>query len=269
MTTPVDATMNKRQSRTFGPTAHFFRVAWAGLSFILFGIGAIGFGLAWFPMLYLFIRNAERRTRVARSSVSVLFGGFIRFMAWVLFRYDVSGAERIAQSRRCVVVANHPSLIDAVFLMWLFRGADCVVKSAHWRNPVMMFAVRAARYLPNDDDEYLITTAVQRVRDGSCLLLFPEGTRTPPGRDPHFKRGAAVIASRAGADLIPVRITCQPPVLRKGEPWYAIPRQGICFHLEVLPRLRHERFCDFGVSEKTRTKAIMHYLKNQLIEPLD
>lgn len=256
-----------------GPAGRLWRQVWAALSFLLFGLGAIVFGLVYFPLLWLLVHPRGRRERVARRSISFLFGLFIRFMGLFVLSWESRGLPPVMQQRGLVVVANHPTLIDAVFLMWLLPGADCVVKAAHWRNPLLMFAVRAAGYLPNNDDELLLTDGVRRVREGRCLLLFPQGTRTrmglPACEQPRFRRGAAVIAARAGAPLLPVRIHCSPPALRKGEPWLKAPERRGHFNLQALDLVEPSHWTGNGVGERKGTRELTAELSILLCEALE
>ncbi|MEE4172954.1 MAG: lysophospholipid acyltransferase family protein [Xanthomonadales bacterium] len=257
------------------------RRLWTVLSFALFGLGAGVFGLVVFPLLLLLVWNRQRRQRLARRLISVLFGFFIRFMGLFVLSWELDGlplpeAERGSGHDRPdepgggkVVVANHPTLIDAVFLLWCFPGADCVVKASHWRNPLMMFSVRAAGYIPNNDDEVVLEEGVRRVRSGRTLLLFPQGTRTRPGEEPSFRRGGAVIAARAGAPLLPVRIRCEPPALRKGEPWLAVPSRRGHFTITALPAENPADWlpapADSRHSERAGTRALTEHLKGLLL----
>lgn len=247
-----------------GRLGRAWRRVWTALSFAFFGLGAVLFGLLWFPLLTLLVRDRRRREQLARESIARLFGLFLRFMGLFLCSWELRDLPTPAESAGSVIVANHPTLLDAVFLLWLFPGADCVVKASHWRNPIMAFAVRAAGYLPNDDDEALLEAAVERLRAGRCLLLFPQGTRARPGEEPRFRRGAAVIAARAGAMLRPVRIDCAPPALRKGEPWLAVPPRRGHFTLQGLPPLDPAAWLAAG--ERKGTRALTESLTQRLLD---
>ncbi|MCV5917096.1 1-acyl-sn-glycerol-3-phosphate acyltransferase, partial [Escherichia coli] len=110
--------------------------------------------------------------------------------------YRIDGAEILRQERGCLVVANHPTLIDYVLLASVMPETDCLVKSALLKNPFLGGAVRAADYLLNSEAETLLPRCQQRLAQGDTILIFPEGTRTKPGEKMTLQRGAANIAVR-------------------------------------------------------------------------
>jgi 1-acyl-sn-glycerol-3-phosphate acyltransferase len=79
----------------------------------------------------------------------------------------------------------------------------------------------------------MIYAAEATLNAGETLLIFPEGTRTVPGRPMAMQRGAANVAVRAARVLTPVFITCDPPTLSKNLPWYRIPPRRPKFTLRV------------------------------------
>jgi 1-acyl-sn-glycerol-3-phosphate acyltransferase len=80
----------------------------------------------------------------------------------------------------------------------------------------------------------LLDASCAELAAGSSVLLFPEGTRSPPGGLHPFGRIALEIASRAGRPIEPMLVTCEPPALGRGVPWYRFPRQRVCYHLRPL-----------------------------------
>jgi 1-acyl-sn-glycerol-3-phosphate acyltransferase len=120
-----------------------------------------------------------------------------------------------------------------VFLIGQLRDANCVVKAGLFRNPFTRGPVRAAQYISNDGSMAMLDRAAGVLREGQCLLVFPEGTRTAPGRAPVFHRGAAAIALRGARTVTPVFISVRPTTLTKAEPWYRIPDRRVQVHLRV------------------------------------
>jgi 1-acyl-sn-glycerol-3-phosphate acyltransferase len=158
-----------------------------------------------------------------------------------VLRWRVEGREHWRRDRGYLVVANHPTLIDIVFLLALFEGADCVVKASAVRNPFWGLLVRAADYVSNEDPVALLEEAAARLEAGRTVVLFPEGTRTMPGQPPAFGAAAGVIATRAGCWCLPAVIGCTPPTLYKNLPWYRVPASRVEFSLGLREPWRVER----------------------------
>jgi 1-acyl-sn-glycerol-3-phosphate acyltransferase len=200
-----------------------WRVFATGFSFACFGLGAVLLGFTVWPVLRLSTTNA--RTGVARvqRAVSVSMRVFVWLMKSLgLLTYEVRGLEKLA-ARGQFVVANHPTLIDVVFLVGLMPEVDCIVKQALWRNVFLRWPVYWAGYISNATGQGLVAACAQALREDRSLVVFPEGTRTRPGEPLALQRGAAQIALAAARDLRPVTITCDPITLFKGNSWYRVP----------------------------------------------
>ena len=210
-----------------------WRLIGTALSFSAFGLGGIVSGLLIMPVVCLVIPCKYRR-RVARRIISGGFKLFVELMrALRVLDYRIEGLDNAGALDGCLIVANHPSLIDVVFLLAIFREADCVVKAAHWSNPFTMASVRAAGYISNADPAALVDEAISRLRAGQHLLMFPEGSRTVPGAPLDLRRGAAMITLGVPAHCVPVLIRCTPTTLTKNEPWYRIPERRVLYEVFI------------------------------------
>lgn len=209
------------------------RLLATGSSFVLFGLGGVTLTLLVFPLLRLAVRDPLSRRRWTRLLINRLFHWFIGFMRLTgVLTYTISGAERLGRPGQ-MVIANHPSLLDVVFVIAQIRDSNCIVKEALWDNPFTRGPVSHAGYISNNSSLEMLEQAVDVLKDGQTLIVFPEGTRTTPGSAPSFHRGAAAIALRGAAVITPLIVSVVPSALQKGQPWYRIPARRMHFHLRV------------------------------------
>jgi 1-acyl-sn-glycerol-3-phosphate acyltransferase len=241
----------------------YWRIFGTALGFLAIGIG----GVVVFPVLNLVVRDSARRQVMARNLVRLTFRGITRWMsAFGVFHYQHTGLHRL-ERRGLLILANHPTLIDIVFLMALVPQADCVVKAKLWRNPFTRATLRAAGYIRNDEDGIrLIDDCVASVRAGGNLIIFPEGTRTGANDSMHLKRGAAHIAVRAHRNVTPVVIRCTPPMLVKGERWWRLPDRSSQFSIEVREDLDVGPFISGAATEVLAARRLTAYLERYFVE---
>lgn len=221
-----------------------WRVFATGLCFTTFGLGGLLLRVAVFPVLRLVVRDPARQSVAIRGLIGGLFKAFTRMMRFVgVLSLEVRGLDKL-QRTGLLIVANHPSLVDVVFLMSFVRNPDCIVKGALARNPFTRGPVVASGFICNDSGAALVDDCVASLRRGNNLIIFPEGSRTPLVGTLPFQRGAANVAVRGNVDVTPVRIRCNPPMLTKGNPWYRVPpRRGhfvidVCDDIPVAPFLQ-------------------------------
>ncbi|CAN7217048.1 MFS transporter [Variovorax sp. LjRoot130] len=143
----------------------------------------------------------------------------LRFVAWVLsrivYRFDVKGEEHIPAEGAAVLVCNHVSFIDAVLLMAASpRPIRFIMDHRIFRVPVLGWLFRLAKAIPiapqKEDPaayEEAFARAVQVLREGDLLAIFPEGAITRDGSLQPFKGGVMKILEAARAEGI------DPPVI--------------------------------------------------------
>lgn len=211
-----------------------WRFVGTAISFSSFGIGGLLLRLVYFPLLALLVRNPQKRTRRARLAIHHAFRLFVGLMRGLgVLTYETRGLEKLDRPG-LLILSNHPSLIDVVFLISFVPNADCVVRSGLARNPFTRGPINATGYICNDSGAELIDDCIRSVKAGNNLVIFPEGTRTPLDGRMKLQRGAANIAVRGGCDITPVIIHCKPRSLSKGEAWWKIPSRRVEFTIEVL-----------------------------------
>jgi 1-acyl-sn-glycerol-3-phosphate acyltransferase len=200
------------------------------LTLVLFGL--FGLGLSLFSLVTGWVPPSDRVERFYQRLVHrhfALFHWWCDFARLVHIRYH--GFERLPR-RGVVLVANHPALIDITCLLAAVPEALCIFKPAIRRNPVLGAAARRAGYLASDGGHDLVRHAAAKISAGHTLIIFPEGTRTPPGEKLlPLKPGFALIARRAGVPIQLARIRTDSNVLTKGRAWWAPPQ--LPAHVEI------------------------------------
>jgi 1-acyl-sn-glycerol-3-phosphate acyltransferase len=155
--------------------------------------------------------------------------------------WEVQGIERLKR-HGILVVSNHPTLLDVVFLIAFMPNADCIIKSGILKNPLMSGIVSLAGYIKNDGGPLLIEGAKKSLNYGNSLIIFAEGTRTKQDEKISFLRGAANIIIRTKTAPTPVVINCFPKTLSKGKKWYSIPSKKFSLTIRVLEEMELNRF---------------------------
>ena len=197
---------------------------------LLFGV--VGFALCLVSFAAGILPVTETRERFFQRLIHRNFAFFhwwCEFARLVYVRYH--GFEQLKRDG-LVLAANHPALIDITCLLARVPEAVCIFKPAIRRNPVLGAAARRAGYLASDGGHELLRRAGEKVAAGHTLIVFPEGTRTPPGEKLlPLKSGFVIIAQRARVPIQLVRITTDSDVLTKGRAWWKLPRFPA--HIEV------------------------------------
>lgn len=221
---------------------YVWRLLATGASFVLFGLGGLVLRLVVLPLLGLLPGDALTRRRRARMAISKAFHLHVQFMYYSgVLTYEFQGLDRLGRPGQ-IIIANHPSLIDVVFLIAHIRDANCIVKQSLWRNPCTRGPVCRAHYISNNGSPDMLEQAAEALRERQTLIVFPEGTRTTPNRAPVFHRGAAAIALRGARVITPVFISVEPTTLTKAEPWYRIPHRRMHVTLRVGQDILPETF---------------------------
>lgn len=218
-----------------------WRVLATGLAFLLFAVGGLLFIALPTLLLALLPIQPARRHKATRWLISHIFTAYIVLLRLLgLLTYEFQGLERLKHGGQ-LVVANHPTLLDVVFIISAIRQADCLIKADLTKIPLTAHSVRSAGYVLNGQKNTL-SECLKSLQKNYSLVVFPEGTRTANQQAPRFLRGAANIALAGKQDITPIWIGCEPLTLRKGVPWYRISPRPPHFVIKVLPDIAIEPF---------------------------
>jgi len=230
---------------------YYWRVLATGFSFALFGLAGTIAGSAFVLLLFPLPFSLERKYRIMRRIISPSFRLYLFLLRKLgLLSSEIHGLERL-QHQGQLLIANHPSLLDVVFLISMVKQANCVIKQGLRENKFTLIPTKLAGYVSNANKE-MLEDCSESLAQGDSLILFPEGTRSVPGNPVKFLRGAANIAINAQHDITPVFISCSPPTLMKGQKWYEIPASPPHFYLEILPDIAIAPYLEGPKSKASR-----------------
>ncbi|HRS68236.1 MAG TPA: lysophospholipid acyltransferase family protein [Paludibacteraceae bacterium] len=162
-------------------------------------------------------------TAIITIIMSTLFGdhkwGYYPAMVWsrvicalALIRVHIVGEENYDPNESYIFVANHQSILD-IFLIygWLDSRFKWIMKKEIRHIPLVGTACDAAGHIFIDRSnaikaKHSIEKAEERLRNGSSVVIFPEGSRTRNGEVGKFKRGAFSIAADLHLPVVPITI---------------------------------------------------------------
>jgi acyl-[acyl-carrier-protein]-phospholipid O-acyltransferase/long-chain-fatty-acid--[acyl-carrier-protein] ligase len=137
-----------------------------------------------------------------------LIRAVLRVMARLLFRVKVNGNPGQLRHEKMLLVANHESTLDGLLLAaFLPIDATYVVHTTVANRPVVGWLLRFVPHLAIDSTSPLALKQVFRLVDsGRPVVIFPEGRLTVTGSLMKVYDGAAFVAAKSGATVVPVRI---------------------------------------------------------------
>jgi 1-acyl-sn-glycerol-3-phosphate acyltransferase len=235
---------------TDAPTADFFsrRVLAAGLSYLAFGL------FAPFPafaslLLAVIPMSIERRQTLTRKLIQWLCWLFVELMQlFGLYRYRViHECQEIPAGK--IIIANHPMLLDAIFIMAHVPNVCCIAKPALAKNVFTRSTLRQAGFLVAGQSNFVEQVKLN-LSKGENVLLFPEGTRNESDLELKFRRGAANLAILSDYEVLPIVMECKPRALQRHQRWYQIPAELIQIRVTIC---RSFKACEHVDTSSPRT----------------
>ena len=169
----------------------------------------LGFGV---PILFVMIGIANLLVAVAigRTMPASLTTDFLSIVFRAFYHLEVKGYDNIAKAGANAIIAlNHVSFLDPPLAMSLLPKrpvfAIDVTMSRHWWIQPFLKFVRTMALDPLKP--FSLRAIINAVREGETLVIFPEGRITVTGSLMKIYDGAAMIADRSEAMVVPVHIT--------------------------------------------------------------
>ena len=253
--------------RTLKTDFYYWRLFATGFCFVAFGVGGLVLGILVTPLLHVAIRDRVRRQRLVRKLVHRSFGLFIGVMRFVgVMTYEFHGLQRLREPGQ-FVIANHPTLIDIVFLVARIPDGICVVKGRAVaqllaRRAVAAGGIRGKRDGPAD----IARDMCRRVAQRSNADHVPRRQSFGSGNDIDDCEAARPMSHwRRRRNLTPVHISCTPPTLTKANRWHDIPIRRMHFVIDVGDRIPVAP-PDSSTSQRISARAITERVTRHLLQ---
>lgn len=143
-----------------------------------------------------------------------VISGWALIMLWLLrvlcgIRMEVRGAQHIPKEP-CIVLCKHQSAWETIALQKVFPPQVWVLKRELLWIPffgwglAMTSPVAIRRSNGREAIKQLLRQGKERLQQGFCVVIFPEGTRVPYGQRGKYKAGGALLAASSGVPVVPV-----------------------------------------------------------------
>lgn len=192
----------------------------------LYEVLAMGFGLGMLAVIcllsipcFLVLYVALPRRWHKPASRRLVRFGFQIYLALLRgvcsVRIDLRELAALAHERPLIIIANHPSLLDAVLLLGSLPNASCVLKASLLRNPLFGVGARMAGYVSNEEARRMISEACHELQQGAHFILFPEGGRSREFPLSPFSSACTLLSKQSRVPMQAVVLEFSTPYLGK------------------------------------------------------
>jgi 1-acyl-sn-glycerol-3-phosphate acyltransferase len=206
--------------------------------------------------------NRSRRYRACQRVVRAsfrLFHGYMRVLGLIDAR--VGGTiPRRPGGGPVVLVSNHTTLVDTTAIISEYPHTCALAKAPYTGSVVVGPLLRLVGHVSTGTGRWL-SMAVERLRDGFDVLVFPEGTRSPPYGLGPFQRGAFEIACRADVPVVLLLSSCRPSALTKDRAFWDQPDEVAVLSIHPTVMLEPR---DFGMD----SRALMFHVEEVYIQAI-
>jgi 1-acyl-sn-glycerol-3-phosphate acyltransferase len=229
-------------------------LTWLGVMLLLGNILAL-------PLIVIPRRIREPIVQGGISTICRIF--FIGMSACGAAKIDLTALDALNGQRGMLLVPNHPSMIDVFLILSRIPHAVCLMKAGISSNLFLGIGAHLAGYISNRQPEKMFRAAIEAVRAGNLLLIFPEGTRTTQQPINPIQNSVALIAKRAAAPLQTILITTNSAYLSKGWKIWKPPEFPLIYRIVLGRQIE----ADQSLGETSL--SLQHYFEQMLATSID
>src|SRR3990172_2779248 len=180
----------------------------------------IGLPVTIILFIFVILSLTFDRSGNAIHSIGRLWSRILLFLIGVTV--EIKGTENLLQDGPQILASNHQGAFDILalqaFIPMQFRW---VAKKSLFKIPIVGWSMSLAGYIGIERERASsayksIEAAAERIKNGTSVLIFPEGTRSNTGKLLPFKRGGFLLAVKSGAPVVPLSIQGSTGIMRRG-----------------------------------------------------
>lgn len=178
---------------------------------------------------------------------------------------EVGGLQNVIRGRSQVFAVNHESWFDSFVLGAVLPvPITFVSKKEMFRVPIYSYIIRRLRFVCVDranprDALKNIDATVALLRSGLSVVVYPEGTTKKTEKLGSFKRGAVLLAAKAGVPIVPIAVIGTSKVKTRGSLW---------IHFGISTRVIISEPVEVGDVGKKEQRAVVERLRAIIEEGL-
>lgn len=207
--------------------------------------------LLFFPALLIWFVTFPFDRNKRLLHLYTCFWGAMYTWVFPSWKVRVKDRKNFRNKTTYIVVSNHQSQLDILLAFNLFKHFKWVSKAEIFKLPFVgwnMYLNRYVRLIRGDKEsiQNMMVVAEERLREGSSVYFFPEGTRSSDGKVKKFKPGAFILAHRLKLPILPIAISGTCDALPK----YSMNYHGThILHMQILEEVSYDRFSSLSVEE--------------------
>jgi 1-acyl-sn-glycerol-3-phosphate acyltransferase len=211
------------------------------------------------------VLNRRGMEKEANEFINYQAAKWARRVIWVTgSKVTVSGQENIPKDKGVVFIANHQSYLDIpVMIGFIDKPKGFIAKVELLKIPILSMWIKrlgGVFIVRNNPKQSLkaINQGAEKVKEGSSMVIFPEGTRSSDGTLGQFKPGSLKLAVKSGAPIVPVVIKGTINILSKKK--LAVKPSNV--EIYILPPILQDEVAKKG------TNDLAERIRNAIMEKL-
>ena len=232
----------------------------AMILFVFYGVGGMLLSLFSITILPLIPISKKKKMKwlhgtMAKMVTATLYGN-------PFVKKKVINRNKETFKKPAIIISNHVSFLDTLTIGMVTPNVIYLVNDWVYKSPVFGLLARIAGFYPvSSGVDGSLDHLKEKIRQGYCLVVFPEARRSFTNKIGRFHKGAFFLANELKLDILPLYLHGNSEVLPKGD--FIIYDGSLT--IEVGKRINYEVLSSFGETDRARTKNIAAFYKKEFL----